>query len=109
MNKRQRLAALKRSEAQLRQASTRLRRLVPHLQLECDIWALQHLLGSLEWAIENSSVIAQHQLGRKLDDDMGFFVPAKLKFKSLASTRVLPRGVTIEAANRRQLQKSTRP
>jgi hypothetical protein len=62
------------------------------------------LLGSLEWAIENSSVIAQHQLGRKLDDDMGFFVPAKLKFKSLASTRVLPRG-----SNYRSREPSTAP
>ena len=48
-----------------------LQNLIPDLAFQCDKTAANSIITDLTWATENCSVMAKHQTGEALIDDMG--------------------------------------
>lgn len=44
----------------------------PHLTLDCDQRAMKSIHTDLVWAIENTTVISLHAVGKAMTDDMGY-------------------------------------
>jgi hypothetical protein len=42
-----------------------------HLEFDCDVNATKAIKTDLVWAMENTSVISAHQLGKAMKDNMG--------------------------------------
>lgn len=47
-------------------------RLAPDFELAVDKKAVGHIITDLAWAVENCTVIGLHQVGKALEDNMGF-------------------------------------
>jgi hypothetical protein len=56
-------------------ASHELEELLPDLALPADQSAARSIVTNLHWATENCTVLALHQVGEALDDNMGFGGP----------------------------------
>jgi hypothetical protein len=52
--------------------SQEIESLIPELSLEFDQKAARSIVGDLFWAVENCTVIGLHQIGKALDDTMGY-------------------------------------
>lgn len=79
------------------------RRLAVGLVLRCDRWGLKRVLTDLRWAEENLLVLAQHQEGRELHEDMGYWFPPKLGPRN----RQLPKALSVLQANTRELNEKS--
>jgi hypothetical protein len=53
-------------------ARSELEQIYPALTRSDDRQALREILTNLTWACENCSVIGSHQIGKALDDNMGY-------------------------------------
>ena len=61
-----------RISEELFSAMNRLQSLRPQLSRGDDIRALDSIATDLAWAVENCTVIGNHQVGQSLDDNMGY-------------------------------------
>jgi hypothetical protein len=52
--------------------SQEIESLLPELSFDFDQKAAQSIVIDLHWAVENCTVIALHQIGKALDDTMGY-------------------------------------
>ncbi|HEX5080444.1 MAG TPA: hypothetical protein VFY40_00255 [Blastocatellia bacterium] len=52
--------------------SNEIESLTPELSLEFDQKAARAMVGDLYWAVENCTTIGLHQIGKALDDRMGY-------------------------------------
>ena len=55
----------------LNEARDLLEPTTPHLEYQCDLNAARSIGTDLTWAMENISVIAKHQIGQAMNDNMG--------------------------------------
>lgn len=95
MIKQERAALLESCVRKFDEIASTLSPLTEEPLLPCDSWALMRLLGAIQWAAENSCVMAKHAVGEKLDDDMGFYCPPGVG----PNDRQLPEGTSVLEAN----------
>lgn len=91
----ERAAILVSCASEINRIASRLRLIKEERLLPCDAWALGGVLGHLQWAAENCSVMAKHARGEGLHDDMGYYTDMNIGPKE----RQLPQGMTILQAN----------
>ncbi len=99
-----RATALLASEENLRVISTLFFALSGRDQrLACDKWAVDRAIGYVHVLLRDIQVLALHQQGKMLEEDMGYWVPANpAPNATVAPKRILPPGLTAHDANLRQ-------
>jgi hypothetical protein len=65
--------------SQLSDLHGQLKLLLPELSLDVDQRAVAGILTDLAWAVENCTVIAKHQTGDAMDDEMGTSSDGKVR------------------------------
>ena len=72
MTPQQRHDRLRHLATQLIAIHTGIRQISEELTLDCDVQAVERILVDLVWAAEDCSTIARHQIGKAVNDSLGF-------------------------------------
>ena len=72
MTKKEIVSRLSLVKGLLKEARELLDPVVPYLEYDCDLKAARAIGTDLTWAMENTSVISAHQLGKAMNDNMGY-------------------------------------
>jgi hypothetical protein len=72
MTKKEIVSGLSLVSGLLKEARQLLDPVVLYLEYDCDLKAARAIGTDLTWAMENTSIISAHQLGKAMSDNMGY-------------------------------------
>ncbi len=83
MTKKEIVSRLSLVNGLLKEARELLGSVAPFLEYDCDLKAARAIGTDLTWAMENTSVISAHQVGKAMNDNMGHGDFSRVKARKL--------------------------